>query len=443
MRRRALIKGLGAFGAAALAGIDLGDARLRAQRRSPTRFVAIITPNGTIRSAWGTRRTDTRFTLGEVLAPLEPLRDQLLVLQGTHMRIARTGPGSGHQQGIGAVLTGQPLLPGEFCGGIGCFNGTSGWPAGMSIDQCIADGPAGGARLRSIELGVRVMTATNRDRVSHRGPNLPLPPDDSPTRIYERLFAGVGESRAALRHRREARGSVLDLHRTELFEIRERIAREQRHAIDAHLESIREIERELDREADARACRPPEIGDPFDPHDTRRYPDASRTMLDMLATALACDATRVATVLYSGAASMQTFRWIGIPEAHHPLSHEPDSDEEARRKLVRIDAWYAGEVARFAQRLASIPEGDGTMLDHTIIFWGNELAKGNLHLHENMHFVVLGGSRTGLRLGRWLDLGDRPHADLLLTFAHAMGRTELDSFGADGWCTGPISELYG
>ncbi len=443
MRRRALLAGLG-LGALGLAGLSVSGPRLRvhAQQGARLRFVVIVTPCGTIRSAWGTRRSDADFGLGEILAPFAPLRDQLLVLQGTHMRVARTGPGSGHQQGMGALLTGEPLLPGAFCGGNDCFNGTSGWAAGPSIDQRIAEGAAGGARLRSLELGVRLGGANNRHRVAYRGADDPLPPEDDPARVYERLFAGSGTDLELLRRRRAERASVLDLTRAELADLRGDQDAQGRLALDAHLDSIRDVERELDREAEASACAPPALGEAFDSHESRRYPQSSRLTLDLLATALACDATRVATVVYSGAASMQTFRWLGVREAHHTLSHEPDSNEEAREKLVRIDAWYAGEIARFAQRLASIPEGEGTLLDHTIVLWGNELSKGNLHSHENMHFVVVGGSRAGLGLGRWLDLGDRPHADLLLTLARRMGCT-LDTFGAEGFCTGPIDALGG
>lgn len=442
MKRRSLLAALG-LGALGLAGLDLASRgpRARAQVAAPIRFVAIATPNGTIRSAWGTRRSDDDFTLGDVLAPLAPFRDRMLVLTGAHMEVARTGPGSGHQRGLGTLLTGQPLLPGDFCGGRNCFTGRSGWAAGPSIDQLIAAGPAGAARLRSLELGVRVVGANNRHRIAYRGAGDPLAPDDDPFRVYERLFRGASESREDLARRRRERGSVLDVTRAELAELRGEAPAEQREAIDAHLESIRALERELDREAEARACEAPALGEPFDPSSVRRYPEASRLTLDLLASALACDATRVATVLYSGAASMQTFRWIGVDVPHHTLSHEPDDDLAARDALVRIDAWHAGEIARFVERLASIPEGDGTMLDHTIVLWGNELSQGNLHLHDDMHFVVLGGARAGLRGGRWLDLRGHPHADLLLTLARAAGRTDLTTFGAEGFCTGPLTEL--
>lgn len=443
MKRRAMLTGLG-LAALGLAGIDLASGRVArgaAQRPNPpARLVVIVTPCGTIRSAWGTRRSDGDFTLGEVLSPLAGLRDQLIVMQGLQMRVARTGPGSGHQQGLGALLTGQPLLPGDFCGGVNCFNGTSGWAAGPSIDQVIAGGEAGRARLRSLELGVRIGGANNRHRVAYRGANDPLPPDDDPFRVYERLFASAASDVETLRRRRVERASVLDLATHDLRELGARASAVDRPRIDAHLESIREVERALDREAEQNRCEAPTPEAPFDADASARYPDASRLQLDLLASALACDATRVATVLYSGAASIQTFRWLGIREPHHVLSHEPDGDDDAREKLVRIDAWYAGEIARFAQRLASIPEGDGTVLDHTIVLWGNELSKGNIHSHDNMHLCTIGGSRLGLVPGRWLDLGDRPHADLLLTLARVMGR-ELETFGAEGHCTGPLDAL--
>lgn len=435
--RRSLLAGLGAGAALALPLVRA--LRGAADERRPIRLVAIITPSGTIREAWGARRSDTSFELGPILAPFAALRDRVLVLDGLDMSAARDGLGGGHQKGPGVVLTGQPLLPGDFCGGLGCFNGRSGWAAGPSIDQAIADHLQGRTRLRSLELGARVLGSNNRHRVSYRAADDPVPPDCDPFSVYERVFAGAGLDRATLERQRRERGSVVDLVRGDLADLEGRLGAEHRPRLDAHLESIRDLERQLDAALAAGACAAPELGGRFDPSASGSYPLVSRLQLDLCATALACDVTRVATVLYSGGNSYQTFPWIGVPEQHHALSHEGDGNREAQRKLTRIDAWYAAEIARFAERLAATPDGDGTLLDSTIVFWGNEISKGNTHSLDDMMFLMIGGERAGVRPGRWLRFSRRAHNDLLVSFARAMG-LEIERFGREGHGTGPLTD---
>jgi hypothetical protein len=432
------LKALG-VGAATLAVPFARALRGSADPSRPTRFVTIFTPCGTIRDAWGTRRGDASFDLGPILAPFEALRDRVLVIDGLDMNAALLGPGGGHQRGPGVVLTGQPLLEGDFCGGLGCVSGRSGWAAGPSIDQAIADRLSGTTRLRSLELGVRVLGANNRHRISYRAANDPVPPDDDPFHVYERVFAGAGLAREALARKRRERASVLDLVRRDLSELEGRVGAEHRPRLHAHLESIREVERQLDAALATGTCLAPELGDRFDARASASYPIVSRLQLDLLATALACDATRVATVTYSGATSYQTFPWLGIGEQHHALSHDGDDNEASQRKLTLINAWFAEEIARFAARLASIPEGDGSVLDHTMIFWANEISKGNTHSHDDMLFLVIGGERAGVQPGRWLRFRSRPHADLLVSFARAMGH-DLERFGHEEHCTGPLTE---
>ena len=134
-------------------------------------------------------------------------------------------------------------------------------------------------------------------------------------------------------------------------------------------------------------------------------------------------------------------RWLDIDEGHHSLSHEPDNNEEAYDKLKRINAWFAGELAYLARRLADTPEpgeGNGSMLDHTQLIWVNELGKGNSHTLANIPFLLIGGG-AGLRTNRALDLSDVPHNRLWLTLAHAMGNEQLETFGTARFCeAGPL-----
>ncbi len=437
--RRAMLRGLG-VGAATLALPCARVLRGAAEASAPpTRLVVLFSTGGTIARAWGRRESDTEFRYGPILAPVEAMRDRALVIDGLDMSVTMLGPGGGHQRGPGGVLTGQHLLPGDFCGGIGCVSGESGWAAGPSIDQVIAEHHVGATRLRSLELGVRVLGSNNRHRISYRGAGDPVPPDDDPFRVYERLFAGAGLDREMLARQRAERASVLDLVRGDLAELEAELGAEHRARLDAHLESIREVERQMDAASASASCDRPGMPVRFDHTASAEYPRVSRLQLDLLAAALACDTTRVATVMYSGANSYQTFPWLGIHQQHHTLSHEPDDDEGAREKLTRIDAWYAGEVAYLASRLAAIPEGDGSVLDHTILVWCNEISKGNTHSRDDMRFLLMGGERAGLRTGRWLSYGARSHQDLLVSLGRAMG-LGITTFGHPEHCTGPLAE---
>jgi len=177
-----------------------------------------------------------------------------------------------------------------------------------------------------------------------------------------------------------------------------------------------------------------------DPENRENHALMSTLQLDLLAMAFACDLTRVGTVLYAGATSGQTFPWLGFSDSHHSLSHEADSVTSAQDKLEQINNWYAQQIAYFLAKLDAIPEGDGTVLDNTVVFWGGELAKGNNHSRRGMDFVVAGGGGGYLNTGQLVDIEGRQHNDLLVTMANAFG-VEIDRWGHPGYTEGALSQL--
>jgi hypothetical protein len=150
------------------------------------------------------------------------------------------------------------------------------------------------------------------------------------------------------------------------------------------------------------------------------------------------------TLQYTNSVGQPHMKWLGIDEGQHSLSHEPNSNAAAQEKLTKINAWYAGEIAHLARRLADTPEpgGSGSLLDHTTILWTNELGEGNSHSLDNIPWVFVGGG-LGFTTGRALDFPDGvPHNRLLLSLAHAMGHTELARFGNPDYCgAGPLTGL--
>src|SRR5690606_24854193 len=163
--------------------------------------------------------------------------------------------------------------------------------------------------------------------------------------------------------------------------------------------------------------------------------------IDLLVNALANNMARVASLQYMRSVGLARMRWLNIEEGHHGLSHEPDDNQDAHDKLLRINAWFAGELAYLAQRLAETPEptGEGSMLDHTQIVWVNELGKGNSHTLSNIPFLLVGGG-AGFPTNRALDLKDAAHNQLWLSLAHAFGDHDLTTFGSPEFCDGgPLS----
>ena len=171
-------------------------------------------------------------------------------------------------------------------------------------------------------------------------------------------------------------------------------------------------------------------------------PQISRMQIDLLVNSLANDMTRIATLQYMRSVGQAQMRWLGIQEGHHSLSHEPDNNQDAYGKLKKINTWFAGELAYLAKRLAETPEpsGDGSMLDHTLIVWTNELGKGNSHTLDNIPCVIIGGA-PGVKTGRSLKLEKTPHNRLWLALAHTMGHDQLQAFGKAELCEGGALSL--
>jgi hypothetical protein len=164
-------------------------------------------------------------------------------------------------------------------------------------------------------------------------------------------------------------------------------------------------------------------------------PQISRMQLNLLVNALTNDMARVATFQYMRSVGGAQMRWLGIQEGHHALSHEPDSNAEAMAKLVKINTWFAGEIAYLVKRLAETPEpsGEGSLLDNTLVVWTNELGKGSSHTLDNLPILMVGGG-AGFKMGRFANLGAVPHNRLWLTLAHALGHTDLKTFGQADLC---------
>lgn len=435
--RREFLTGLGISAAAAnwmLNLPSLASASPSAPRKQ--RLVFVFSPNGVIPDHFWPDVDGKELQLKRILQPLESVKSHVLTLHGMCNRIK--GDGDGHMRGIGCLLTGIELFPGDVQGG---SDTPAGWSMGISVDQYLKNqlqkNPQTQTRFGSLEMGVMVPDrADTWTRMSYAGPNQPVAPIDNPYQMFDKLY-GQTKNRAVL-------ASVLDDLTTDFRKVEQLLSREDRGLLREHVQLVRELERELQTEfkqsrtpveQDASAVGhavpdlPPNISEEND-----NLPLIARMQLDMLVNSFVADYARIASFQITNSVGQPTMRWLGIDEGHHSLSHEPDSNEEAYEKLIRINTWYCEQVAYLAKKLASIPEpgGEGSLLDNTTIVWTNELGKGNSHTRNNIPFVLVGGG-LGFRTGQALDFGAVPHNRLLMSFCEAMGHPK-DSFGNPDFC---------
>lgn len=444
LTRRSVLRGAGV--ALALPMLEaMGGRRARAATAAsgavPKRFISMFTANGTIFPKWVPTGTESTFTLSPILAPLEPYHSDLVVVSGLYQQ---GGGGDGHQNGIGGMLTGQSLNPGPFKGGGN--TGAAGWANGPSVDQKIASVIGGTTRLRSLELGVQVGTADDWGRMVYQAANQPLTPVDNPANAYARLFGAAGTTPEDLARLRARRKSVLDAVGAQFMAVSARVGTSDRARLDEHASALRDIEMRLDAQArPSAACIDP--GTPAQPAalgDNDSFPAIGKLQMDILALALSCDLTRVASLQWSRSVSMTRFTWLtpAITEGHHDLSHRGDDDAAAQDKLTRINTWYASQLAYLLGKLASMQETDGSrLLDSTLLLWSNELGKGNVHSRQMAPYVLAGKAGGALRTGRFLSYtGDIFHNNLLVSVLQAMD-VPVAKFGKDEWCTGALAGL--
>jgi hypothetical protein len=409
--------------------------RPRPRGGPPRRFIVFYTPNGTVMEHWRPSGSEYSFTPGKILEPVKPYIDDIVVLDGVDNLSAYHGTGDAHQRGTGQVLTCRRLQKGDFKGSTIY---TAGWADGISVDQQIADAIAGNTKFRSLEFGVRVKGATVSSRISYRGPGQPLPPEVDPVAGFKRIFGDAQLSAEELARRLAERKTVLDAVASDYERLLPRVSASDRIKLEGHLAAIRDIEMRLGSGDVDGKCAPPKLGSPFDPYAIANAPALGKLQIDLMVAALACDQTRVASIMWANSSNTDPFPWLGIDEQHHDLAHEGDGNDSARDKLVKINTWYAEQFAYLLSRLKSVQEGEGTLLDNTLLVWVNEHQKGNNHDRYGMPYLLAGRAGGSVKTGRWMQLdGDVPHNNLWVGCMQAMG-LEVTTFGDPEFCDGVV-----
>lgn len=432
--RRRFLKTLG-LNAAALPFLtnlpSLGFAGTASRKK---RFVVMFSPDGTIPKQFWPDRQGPDFDIKPILKPLEPYRDQMLVLNGVCDKVK--GDGDSHMRGMACLLTGIELFPGNIQGG---SHTPAGWSTGISLDQELKNvfqaNPETKTRFGSLEFGVMVPDrADTWTRMSYAGANKPVAPIDNPYEMFEKLYGQVQD--------RESLTSILDDVQDDLKKLRSVVSVEDRHLLDEQETFVREMEQQLQSTPETETGHAvPEIAQGVR-EDNDNIPQISKMQIDLMVNSFVSDFSRIATLQYTNSVGNARMRWLGIEEGQHSLSHEGDDNKDAQEKLTKINTWYAEQLAYLVKRLAETPEpgGPGSLLDNTQIVWGNELGKGNSHTLDNIPFVLLGGG-SDFKTGQALKFDRVPHHRLLLSLAHSFGH-EIETFGNPGYCNdGPLTGL--
>jgi hypothetical protein len=426
--RREFIRDLGVAAAVAPFIGNLPGLAFANQQRRKQRLVILFSPNGVVPDTFW---PDAEGSLADVtlkpsLSPLEPYKTRLLTLHGVCDRVR--GDGDNHMRGMGCLLTGVELFPGNVQGG---SHTPAGWARGISIDQEIKNflqrDPATRTRFGSLEFGVLVPNrADTWTRMVYAGGNRPIAPIDDPYQMFTRLY-GRGRDQQIL-------GSVLDDIRADLERVASSVGVEDRRLLDEHTTFVREIERDLHAARGQAAGHAVPRLEPGVRNENNNIPRTARMQIDLMVSSFAADFARVASLQFTNSVGMARMNWLGISEGHHELSHHPDNNRESQEKLTNINRWYCEQLAYLARRLAETPEpgGRGTLLDNTLLVWTNELGKGNSHTLDNIPFVLVGNG-LDFRMGRSLRYNRVPHNRLLLALAHGMGH-HIPHFGNQDFC---------
>jgi hypothetical protein len=430
-----------------------------ASEAAPVRMAVLYMPNGVNPHHWTPKGSGAEYECSRILKPLEPYRDDLLVLSNLHNANAHWG--DGHYVKTASFLTGQAITK---------TTGRDINSGGISMDQLAAQHLADRVRFPSLELGIDPI-ATGVDRIvgftqlygSHiawRSATNPLPCELNPRRAFDRLFR---PDFGGLRNSLDEQRSVLDHVREDAQAMRKRLGKQDQGKLDEYLDALRDVERRVARESalqlaetrysEAARTRIAELQTRVDGFAQRNPDDQAfqvlregdhseyvRLMLDILVLALWTDSTRVATMMFGRSVSGKNFSFLeGVSGGFHELSHH-EGKAEKLEQYARINVWHSQQLAYFLERMRGIREGERSLLDNSMILYGSSLRDGNRHQPDNLPLILAGRGGGAIKPGRHIVYPERtPLCNLYVSMLQHLGNP-VESF-ADS--TGPLRQLDG
>lgn len=421
--RRTFLKGLGATLALPLLDSMTPAFASPAAKRPPVRLAFTYVPNGITMNEWTPAGAGADFALSRVLTPLEPFRKDMLVLTGLAQKNGNAlgdGPGD-HARAAAAYLTG--VHPRKTAG--------ADIQNGISVDQIAAQHLAGRTRYASLELGCddsRVVgncdsgySCAYTNSLSWRGPTTPMPPETNPRLVFERLFGAfdAGLDPATRARRMAYRRSILDLVGDRTRALMGDLGPSDRRKVDEYLHAVREIEQRI--EMAERDMRDLPVGMEKPTGIPVEYREYVKLMFDLQILAMQTDLTRVSTMMMGREGSLRTYPEIGVPDPHHPLTHHGGKTDWIE-KVTQVNVFHTELFAYFLQKLRDTPDGDGSLLDHSMIVYGSGLSDGDRHTHEDLPVLLFGRGDGSLKPGRHVVYpSETPMTNLFLTLLDRMG----------------------
>src|SRR4051812_2981304 len=436
--RRTFLKGIGTAMALPLLETMVPAAASAAGSATPGRMAFVYVPNGANMVDWTPQKTGADFELPRILQPLEKVRSKVSVLSGlTHDKGRANGDGAGdHARASSTFLTGcQPRK-------------TDGADikVGVSADQFAAGKIGLQTRFASLEIGCdRGQQAGNCDsgyscaysyNIAWKTESTPLPPEVNPRNVFDRLFSSelsneTPERRAIMDRQRR---SVLDFVLEDAKRLQSNLGATDRRKLDEYMTAVRDLKQRIEQAQKYQVAMPALKTPTGIPED---YEQHIRLMYDLLALAFQTDSTRIATFVVAHDGSNRNYPFIGVTDGHHDLSHH-GNNEEKKAKIAKINTFHMRQFAYFIEKMRSIKEGQGTLLDHSMIVYGSGLADGNAHAHDNLPVLLAGRGAGAINQGRHIQVPkETPMTNLFMSL--------LDNMGAKvpriGDSTGLLKEL--
>ena len=430
LSRRTVLRGVGAT--VALPFLDAMapgvSASTRAAAKRIHRFQAIFVPNGMAMEYWSPAAAGRGFELTPILQPFAPFRDRMLVFSGLNSSWTYV-----HAGASGSFLTGTSR------------GGTSETDvvADTSIDQILAREFGPSTPLASLELSIDKeanagqctsgLSCAYTQTISWRTPTMPLPMENNPRAVFERLFGDSGSTDPAVRlARMREKRSILDSVMDKLADVERRVGTDDRRKVDEYAAAIRDVERRIEVAESRSDVHPVFADEPRGVPST--FEEHVELMFDLQFLALQSDTTRVATFMLGREQSTRTYPEVGVDEPHHPLSHH-GNDPAQIAKMSKVNTYHAALTAKYLERLRATPDQDGSLLDNMTIMYGTCMSNSTRHAGNNVPILVLGGGAGRLKGGRHLQYGaGTTHANLLLTLLDKFD-VPLDRVGGS---TGPL-----
>jgi Protein of unknown function (DUF1552) len=429
LSRRAVLKGTGA--GLALPLLDAMTPAFAAEAARPIRLAFVEVPNGIMMDKWVPPAEGANFALTPVLEPLAAFKDRMLVLGGLDQNQAKalaTDVGGDHPRACTAWLTGSHARM------------TSGADlrAGISADQIAAREFGKYTQLASLELGLEsaevvgacesAYSCAYYNTISWRNETTPLPMENRPRVVFERLFGDSGSTSPKARLiRTEETRSILDAVSDDVRRLRGQLGAGDRRKIDQYFEAVRDVERRIGLAQGQRAHDTPQMASPVGVPQT--FSEYYKLMADLMVLAWQTDMTRVCTFQIGHEMSGRAYPEVGFGDAHHSLTHH-QGDREKMAKVVQINILHTKMLAYYLERLRATGDGDGSLLDHAMILYGGSLSDGNLHLYTNLPLLLVAGGVGGIKGGRHVRYASgTPMCNLLLTMLDKAGVPHVERLG--------------